>query len=220
MLTDATPNTNYEVVITTYFGLARYRVGDVVKVVGFATVDAAAVARGDAALEAALQHMNGAPIVEFLGRAGAMLNVVTEKYDEAALVKALGGGEHPWCEFAAREEPVPSGGGMPHYVVYVEPLPGCQLDGKQTAAAVETALRLQNASYALLVGRGLIAPVVVAIVRHGAFAELKERMIARGTSPAQYKAPVVLESSADGLRASVLEGWVVERVRADRVWEE
>lgn len=215
-------NKNYEVVITTYFGLARYRVGDVVRVVGFeATIDAAAVARGDAALEAALQHMNGAPIVEFVGRAGAMLNVVTEKYEEAALVKALGGGEHPWCEeFAAREEPVPQSGGMPHYVVYVEPLPGCELDAKETAAKVESALRLQNASYALLVGRGLIAPVVVAIVRHGAFAALKERMIARGTSPAQYKAPVILESSADGLRASVLEGWVVERASVDGRKEE
>lgn len=204
MLTDATLNTNYEVVITSYSGLARYRVGDVVRVIGFVSnIDAAAVARGDAALEAALQCMNGTPVVEFVGRAGAMLSVVTEKYEEAALVKALGGGEHPWCEFAAREEPAPQGGGMPHYVVYVEPLVGCELDGKETAAKVESALRLQNASYALLVGRGLIAPAVVAIVRHGAFAALKEKMIARGTAPSQFKAPVILESSADGLRAGV-----------------
>lgn len=141
-----------------------------------------------------------------------MLNLVWEKYDEAALVAALG--LHPWAEFAIREEPAPQGGGLPHYVVYVEPPAGGELDGKAVATAVETALRTQNEIYALLITRGQIAPAVVAVTRHGAFAALKESAIARGASAAQYKAPVCLESSADGLRAGVLEGWVVERVQA------
>lgn len=215
---DVTVNKNYEVVVTSYAGLARYRVGDVVKVVGFATIDAAALADGDAGLEADLHVFNGPPIIEFVGRAGAMLNLVWEKYDEAAIVKALGGGDYPWAEFAVREEPAPSGGGLPHYVVYVEPLAGGELEvGQAVAAAVENALRTQNEIYAMLVARGQIAPAVVAVTRHGAFAALKESAVARGASAAQYKAPVCLESSADGLRSGVLEEWVVERVRAEVV---
>lgn len=212
-----TANTLYEIVVTTFGGLARYRVGDVVRVMGTARVDAVALAAGDAALASDLADFDGAPIIEFVGRAGSQLNLVWEKYDEGALVGALSGratAPPPWSEFALREEPAPPGGGLPHYIVYVEPPSGGSLNPTTTATAVEAALRAGNDVYALLVARGQIAPSVTALLRCGAFGALRDAAVARGTSVAQYKAPIVLEGSADGLRASVLEEWVVERARA------
>lgn len=209
---DVILDTLYEIVITTFGGLARYRLGDVVRVVETARVDAAALAAGDTTLVADLADYDGAPIVEFVGRAGSQLNLLVEKYDEGALVGALAGGG--WAEFACREEAAPPSGGLPHYVVYVEPPAGGSLDPAATAAAVEAALRGGNDLYKLLVARSQVAPSVTAVLRCGAFAALKDAAVARGTSVAQYKAPIVVEGSADGLRASVLEGWVVERARA------
>lgn len=204
--------TDYELVVTTFAGLARYRVGDVVRVVGTAPAPAPELAGGDAALAAELAVYEGAPVIEFVRRAGAGLNLVWEKFDEAALVDALAHAG-PWADFAAREEAAPADGGLPHYVVYAEPA----RDGDDTAAwpsLVEAALRAANSVYALLVARGQIAPVQVAVVGRGAFDALKAAAVARGTSHAQYKTPVVVE--AGGTRAGVLEGRVVWRGRAEK----
>ena len=204
-------NTDYELVVTTFAGLARYRVGDVVRVVGTAPAPAPELAGGDAELAGELAVYEGAPIIEFVRRAGAGLNLVWEKFDEAALVDALHGG--PWADFAAREEAAPAGGGLPHYVVYAEPAHDGD-DASTWPSLVEASLRAANSVYALLVARGQIAPVQVAAVGRGAFEALKAVAIARGTSYAQFKTPVVVE--AGGARAGVLEARVVWRGRAEK----
>lgn len=154
--------TSYELVVTTFGGLARYCIGDVVRVVDtVASLDAAALADGDAELEASLGVFVGAPIVEFVGRSADMLNLVWEKYGGAAIVNALGG-EPAWSEFAVREEAAPRDGGPPFYVVYVEPAPGRQLDAGATAAGVDAALARGNDVYALLRSRNNIRAAQVA----------------------------------------------------------
>jgi hypothetical protein len=58
----------YEIVVTNYAGLYRYRIGDVVKVVGF---------------------YNNSPEVEFLYRKNQILNMVAEKTNEDHLTSAI-----------------------------------------------------------------------------------------------------------------------------------
>lgn len=58
----------YEIVVTNYAGLYRYRIGDVVKVVGF---------------------YNSCPVVEFLYRKNQVLNMVSEKTNEEHLTIAI-----------------------------------------------------------------------------------------------------------------------------------
>lgn len=58
----------YEIVLTNYAGLYRYRIGDVIKVVGF---------------------YNNCPEIEFLYRKNQVLNMVSEKTNEEHLTNAL-----------------------------------------------------------------------------------------------------------------------------------
>ncbi|WP_291635948.1 GH3 auxin-responsive promoter family protein, partial [Clostridium sp.] len=58
----------YEVVITNYSGFYRYRMGDVIKVVG---------------------HSNQSPVIEFMYRKGQLLNIAGEKTSEQAVRYAL-----------------------------------------------------------------------------------------------------------------------------------
>lgn len=60
------PGVDYELVVTNYAGLARYRVGDVVRVVGVAAAPPHDIAGGDADLAAALAVWEGAPVIEFV----------------------------------------------------------------------------------------------------------------------------------------------------------
>lgn len=58
----------YEIVVTNYAGLYRYKIGDVVKVVGF---------------------YNNCPEVEFLYRKNQVLNMAAEKTNEEQLTSAI-----------------------------------------------------------------------------------------------------------------------------------
>ncbi|EFJ12075.1 hypothetical protein SELMODRAFT_125145 [Selaginella moellendorffii] len=89
----------YELVVTTFEGLYRYRIGDVVKVTGF-------------------HHES--PIVAFSYRKNAVLSINVEKVDEQELQKVVMGSASPLeianftscADFTTKERP--------HYVIYWE----------------------------------------------------------------------------------------------------
>jgi hypothetical protein len=105
----ATPGSRYELVVTTFGGLLRYRIGDVVAFERHTTYDAALVAASpftgtpllsvltggnkDATVAAATPAAAAGPmptaVVSFVGRAGEVLNLVSEKYNELQLVAAV-----------------------------------------------------------------------------------------------------------------------------------
>jgi auxin responsive GH3 family protein len=167
----------YELVITTYGGLNRYRVGDVLRVAGF--------------------H-NAAPQFQFVRRKDALLSVEFDKTDEAELQRAV--------ERASAALLRPRGASVaeytsqacttrvpgPDYVVYWELL----VTGGGTAVDKETVDRccLEMEEALSIVYResrvdGSIGPLEIRVVRPGTLEELMDDGVSRSASINQYKVP-------------------------------
>ncbi|KAL6640747.1 hypothetical protein ACP70R_021870 [Stipagrostis hirtigluma subsp. patula] len=167
----------YELVITTFAGLNRYLVGDVLRVTGF--------------------H-NTAPQFRFVRRKNVVLSIDLDKTEEAEMQRAVGRASallRPHgaavLDYTSRActESAPG-----HYVVYWE-----LMLTKEAAAAVEKetldrcCLEMEealNAMYReLRVAGGSIGPLEIRVVRPGTFQELMDHAVSHGASAGQYKVP-------------------------------
>ncbi|KAL6525951.1 hypothetical protein OROHE_015475 [Orobanche hederae] len=175
-LCDVEIGKEYELVITTYSGLCRYRVGDILRVTGF--------------------H-NSAPQFHFVRRKNVLLSIDSDKTDEAELQTAVENASELLRKFNttvveytsfADTQTIPG-----HYVIYWEMLtkdsgnsPGRQvLD--QCCLAMEESL---NSVYRQCrVADNSIGPLEIRVVRSGTFEELMDYAISRGASINQYKVP-------------------------------
>jgi auxin responsive GH3 family protein len=174
----------YELVVTTYAGLSRYRVGDVLRVTGF--------------------H-NAAPRVQFVRRSNVVLSVDTDKTDEAELQRAVerasallrrhGGGGATVLDYTSRTcvETIPG-----HYVIYWELMAigdgGESVDADADADALQRCcLEMEEAMNWVYrrsrVADGSIAPLEIRVVRSGTFEELADYAVSHGASIGQYKVP-------------------------------
>ncbi|KAG2539976.1 probable indole-3-acetic acid-amido synthetase GH3.8 [Panicum virgatum] len=168
----------YELVITTYAGLYRYRVGDILRVAGF--------------------H-NAAPQFRFVRRKNVLLSIESDKTDEAELQRAvdraaalLRGGGAAVVEYTSHActRSIPG-----HYVVYWELLataePGRQqVDGETLElCCLEMEEALSSVYRQSRVADGSIGPLEIRVVRPGTFEELMDYAISRGASINQYKVP-------------------------------
>ncbi|KQK15444.1 probable indole-3-acetic acid-amido synthetase GH3.8 [Brachypodium distachyon] len=165
----------YELVITTYAGLNRYRVGDVLRVTGF--------------------H-NAAPQFRFVRRKNVLLSIESDKTDEAELQRAVerasaklrGASVAEYTSHACTKR-IPG-----HYVIYWELLltvaAGAGPD-KETldACCLEMEEALNTVYRQSRVADGSIGPLEIRVVRPGTFEELMDYAISRGASINQYKAP-------------------------------
>ncbi|WVZ99123.1 hypothetical protein U9M48_044470 [Paspalum notatum var. saurae] len=175
-LVDVKLGHDYELVVTTYSGLYRYRVGDVLRVAGF---------------------KNQAPMFSFLRRKNVALSIDSDKTDEAELHAAVSGAVQHLAPFGASLVEYTSyadAATIPgHYVLFWE----LQLRAGATAVpasvfedcclAVEEAL---NSVYRQ--GRAAdrsIGPLEIRVVSDGTFDKLMDYALARGASINQYKAP-------------------------------
>ncbi|XP_038989957.1 probable indole-3-acetic acid-amido synthetase GH3.8 [Phoenix dactylifera] len=168
----------YELVITTYSGLCRYRVGDILRVTGF--------------------H-NAAPQFRFVRRKNVLLSIESDKTDEAELQKAVESASEllkPYnatvVEYTSHAftKTIPG-----HYIIYWELLvkdcsqgrtPGGEVM-ERCCLAMEEAL---NSVYRQSrVADGSIGPLEIRVVRGGTFEELMDYAISRGASINQYKVP-------------------------------
>ncbi|PKA61006.1 putative indole-3-acetic acid-amido synthetase GH3.8 [Apostasia shenzhenica] len=173
-LTEVEQGKEYELVITTYAGLYRYQVGDVLQVAGF--------------------H-NTAPAFKFVRRKNVILSIDSDKTDEAELQAAVGRaaawlaeasglGVAEYTSQACTEE-IPG-----HYVVYWELIGG----GSAAAEVMERCCwemeEALNVVYRQNRARdGSIGPLEIRVVRQGTFEEVMDCAIARGASINQYKLP-------------------------------
>ncbi|XP_060795297.1 GH3 domain-containing protein isoform X2 [Neoarius graeffei] len=154
---------NYELIITNASGLFRYRLGDVVKVVGF--------------------H-NRCPVVEFLYRPSETLNVRGEKVNEALFLAALKKAVAQWpgaklMDYCCAESGIlgdSSGGAQPHYQVFLE-LRGVRNLTEEQRYKLDVCLQADCAIYRSFRIKGSIGPMRVQLVNEGAFLELKKHMI-------------------------------------------
>ncbi|XP_078155254.1 indole-3-acetic acid-amido synthetase GH3.8-like [Carex rostrata] len=172
----------YELVITTYAGLYRYRVGDILRVTGF--------------------H-NAAPQFQFIRRKNVLLSIESDKTDEAELQKAVTNASElikPYnasvVEYTshAYTKSIPG-----HYVIYwellirkdqikngksgtipAELLNKCCLEMEESLNTVYRQSRVADNS---------IGPLEIRVVRPGTFEELMDYAISRGASINQYKVP-------------------------------
>ncbi|XP_061563900.1 GH3 domain-containing protein [Cololabis saira] len=170
---------SYELVVTNASGLFRFRIGDIVKVVGF--------------------H-NQCPIVEFQYRRGQMLNVRGEKLSEALFLGALRKAVAQWpgaqlIDYSCAESGILGdsiGGSDPHYQVYIE-LKGVRNLTEEQRYKLDVCLQQDSAVYKSFRIKGSIGPVRVQLVAQGAFKELRKQMMEyTNTSPNTFKMHRVL----------------------------
>lgn len=185
----------YEVVATTYRGLYRYRLGDVVKVVGF---------------------YNSSPKVQFITRApkGA-----SEIFTERELMSGMetfqrmlrDGNRGEVVEFAGFLDP---GSGLKHVIIFVEVSKDCILLQGENLEGSNAYLRRCCSSiegcfgsvYRVKRADGDLGPVQISIVKPGSFDSLAELAMESGAPANQYKPPKVIRHCglADLLKASVV----------------
>ncbi|MCJ8738122.1 hypothetical protein PDJAM_G00031950 [Pangasius djambal] len=163
LMDEVEEGTNYELIVTNASGLFRYRLGDVVKVVGF--------------------H-NQCPVVEFLYRPSETLNVRGEKVNEALFLAALKKAVTQWpgaklVDYCCAESGIlgdSSGGAQPHYQVFLE-LRGVRNLTEEQRYKLDVCLQADCAVYRSFRIKGSIGPMKVQLVSEGAFRELKSHMI-------------------------------------------
>ncbi|CAM8918897.1 unnamed protein product [Rhodiola kirilowii] len=177
-LADVEVGKEYELVITTYSGLNRYQVGDVLVVTGF---------------------YNNAPQFRFARRKNVLLSIDSDKTDEPELQKAVENAAKllkPYKTSVAEYTSYADTKTIPgHYVIYwellsknsvepieipVEVLDRCCLEIEELLNSVYRQCRVADNS---------IGPLEIRVVEKGTFEELMDYAISRGASINQYKAP-------------------------------
>ncbi|XP_076959718.1 indole-3-acetic acid-amido synthetase GH3.6-like [Bidens hawaiensis] len=174
-LADVKLGQEYELVVTTYAGLYRYRVGDILKVVGF---------------------KNKAPQFSFICRKNVALSIDSDKTDEVELHKAvenavnhLGPFNATLTEYTSYADTTTIPG---HYVIFWEVsengpnmIPAsvfedCCLTIEESLNSVYRQGRASDKS---------IGPLEIKIVENGTFDKLMDYAISLGASINQYKTP-------------------------------
>ncbi|KAI3411331.1 uncharacterized protein J3R85_018119 [Psidium guajava] len=175
-LADVEIGKEYELVITTYAGLCRYRVGDILLVTGFHNAD---------------------PQFRFVRRKNVLLSIDSDKTDESELQKAVESASALLREFNtsvveytsyANTKTIPG-----HYVIYWELLVKEPSNAPTHEVLNRCCLAMEeclNTVYRQCrVADNSIGPLEIRVVNNGTFEELMDYAISRGASINQYKAP-------------------------------
>ena len=176
-LTSLITGESYEIVVTTRGGLYRYRLGDIIKCVGY---------------------YNQSPIVEFLARRGSLLNIAGEKVSENTILTALTlaikslGNDYTLIDYTtsiACSSPM-------KYMIYVELSKAVksQIDLKKFAKEVEKNISNMNIVYFNLRKSNTIDFPEIKIVETNAFDLFKNKIISTTTDNSQFKMPRLLKN--------------------------
>ncbi|KAG9316002.1 GH3 auxin-responsive promoter [Chiua virens] len=183
----------YEVVLTTRDGLWRYRLGDVVEVVGFDPRD-------------------GQPIIHYVERRGVYIRLANEIVSGQELLDALNSVSDSFgviSEFCVSPDFRES---IPRYCFFVEPLGE---NGKSLSIILSYIVDACNPAQTLHVPPcrktstpGKLAVPVVRVLRQGTFGEYRDwKALTSGTASVQTKVPTVVwdETLRDWLAARVVQ---------------
>ncbi|KAG5535557.1 hypothetical protein RHGRI_023354 [Rhododendron griersonianum] len=173
-LADVDVGKEYELIITTYSGLCRYRVGDILRVTAF--------------------H-NAAPQFKFIRRKNVLLSIDSDKTDEAELQTAIDSAslllKHTRIvEYTSYADTKTIPG---HYVIYWE-LMGKDPANSPSEEVLEQCCLAMEESFNSVYRQGRVAdnsigPLEIRVVENGTFEELMDYAISRGASINQYKVP-------------------------------
>ncbi|XP_043245761.1 jasmonoyl--L-amino acid synthetase JAR4-like [Amphibalanus amphitrite] len=170
----------YEIIITNVSGFYRYRLGDIVEVVGF---------------------FNQIPLVDFMFRNGQMLNVNFEKLSEQSFTSSLESAVHCWggiklLDFTTAESVLSregADGQPPHYLVFLETEGGIPTEKQKNM--IDEKLCEQNYVYKSFRVKNAIGPMKVMSVIPGTFSKYRDQLISgSSTFLLQFKQPRVLRS--------------------------
>ncbi|XP_077243384.1 indole-3-acetic acid-amido synthetase GH3.6-like [Tasmannia lanceolata] len=190
-LVDVKLGQEYELVVTTYAGLYRYRVGDILRVAGF---------------------KNNAPQFNFVCRKNVVLSIDSDKTDEVELQNAVQNAVNHLEPFDASLTEYTSyadTSSIPgHYVLYWE----LRLGATQVPSSVfeDCCLTIEESLNSVYrqgrVSDNSIGPLEIKIVENGTFDKLMDYALSRGASINQYKAPrcVKFEPIVELLNSRVL----------------
>ncbi|KAL3525640.1 hypothetical protein ACH5RR_014012 [Cinchona calisaya] len=175
-LADVEVGKEYEIVVTTYAGLCRYRVGDILKVSSF---------------------YNNAPQFKFIRRKNVLLSIDADKTDESELQKGIDNASELLLEFDtsvveytsyADTKNIPG-----HYVIYWELLVKDQAKSPSDEVLNKCCLAIEDSLNTVYrqcrVTDNSIGPLEIRVVKNGTFEELMDYAISRGASINQYKVP-------------------------------
>ena len=165
---------SYEVVVTSYCGFYRYRLGDMVKISGY---------------------FHNSPILQFLYRRGQLLNLVGEKTSEQALHHSLSAAQKLWqnelVDFttSANAKTSPA-----NYVIFMElQEPTGIATTRQGVSILEAVLAEANPRYLVNRSVGKLGELELRVVQPGTFQALKNILHERGASLNQLKIPRVIQ---------------------------
>jgi hypothetical protein len=169
----------YEVIVTTGGGLYRYRMGDRVRVTG---------------------HINQCPLVEFVGRSGAVVDWFGEKLHEDHVGRVVNGafteqGISPVFVMLACDVDL----SPPAYVLYIQPahLPGSSKLPGRLANQIEAGL-CQNFHYAYARQLGQLGPVRIFPIAQGGLAGYIAGCLAHGQRAGDIKPTILHRRSGWG----------------------
>lgn len=166
----------YELVVTTYAGLNRYRIGDILLVTGY---------------------YNLAPQFRFVKRKNVLLSIDSDKTDEAELQKGIDNASLLLKEFNASVIEYTSYADTTtipgHYVIFWELLVKDAANSPSDEVLNQCCLVVEESLNSVYrqgrVADNSIGPLEIRVVKNGTFEELMDYAISRGASINQYKAP-------------------------------
>ncbi|MBA0641784.1 hypothetical protein Goklo_026284, partial [Gossypium klotzschianum] len=192
----------YELLVTSYAGLYRYKVGDVLKVTGF--------------------H-NNTPQFQFVGSQNVILSVDTDKTREADLVNAVR---------EAKTLLDPLGFILKGFTSYADTcsIPGhsvlfWELKAKQGNDSIELdpkimeecCYRMEEALYYIYRScrkQNAIAALEIRVLKQGSFDTLMDYYVSRGVSTTQYKTPSCIKSKE---AINILESKVIRKFFSPKI---
>ena len=159
---------NYELVITGFGGLYRYKMHDILHVTGF--------------------H-NKTPLVEFVSRAGYAANIRGEKTSEAAVRHAVLETEKKLgldiADFSIYPD---TDAEPPTYVMFLEVRKRPEgMDNETIRSCLQEQLILANRELEYDIGEGYFAPIKLITLQQETYMLYRDVMVMKGTSAAQLK---------------------------------
>ncbi|GFP75052.1 GH3 auxin-responsive promoter family protein [Clostridium fungisolvens] len=166
----------YEVIVTNYQGLYRYRIGDVIKVVGF---------------------YNNCPEIEFLYRKNQVLNMVAEKTNEEHLTSAINATVKELQLNVVDYTTFPDNSITPgRYIFYFEFKNNLSEHNiKVIEQTLDSQLRKANLAYDRARASHKLGMIKVVLVSSNTFNSIKEVLFNKGISKNQIKVPRVLTNN-------------------------
>ncbi|KAK4791944.1 hypothetical protein SAY86_022379 [Trapa natans] len=203
-LVEVKPGHYYELIVTTFTGLYRYRVGDILMVTGF--------------------H-NKAPQFRFVQRQNVVLSIDVEKTSEEDLLHAVTKAKEHLEQLGlllTEYTSYPDTSSIPgHYVLYWElKAKGSKSDFPELNKGImeECCLAVEESLHFIYrngrKNEKSIGPLEIRVVREGTFDELMDYYVLQGSSMNQYKTPrcIKLDAALKILNSRVMGSFNSQRV--------